>query len=809
MNNELDPSLGFEIATNPQEAGMPPGEPSPRHDQPAIPADALAIIPLRQVVLFPGMIAPISLGRAASIAAANAAMPAERIGLVLQLDPELDAPSPDQLHRVGTLATILRHITSEEGGSYLICQAERRIRIGEFLNGYPFHVARVQEIPDADEDSPVIQARLVQLKERAGELIGLLPQIPAELSGAAEKMDSAAGLADFVAGLIDLPLQRKQEILETVDLQQRLDLVLGLLVRRIEVLNLSHDISEQTKERIDERQREFLLREQMKTIQTELGESDDESIVQELGEAIAKAGMPEDVLAHVRKELRRLDRTPEASGEYAMLITYLETMAELPWSRTTPDRIDITHARRILDEDHFGLDKVKRRILEHLAVRKLNPNGKSPILCFVGPPGVGKTSLGHSIARATGRKFARVSLGGVHDEAEIRGHRRTYVGALPGNIIQAVRKAGARNCVLMLDEMDKLGAGVHGDPASALLEVLDPAQNATFRDNYLGQPFDLSQVMFIGTANMLDAVPGALLDRMEVIPLPGYTEDEKVQIAHRYLLARQREAAGLSAQQCSITEAAVHAVIRDYTREAGVRGLERELGKLFRQVAMRIAEGSTHQVALDVAELAEILGPVRYESELALRTSLPGVATGLAWTPVGGDILFLEATRTPGSGKLILTGQLGEVMKESAQAALTLVKAHGMELHADPNVFATSDIHVHVPAGAMPKDGPSAGVAIHVALASLVTGRPVRHDCAMSGEISLRGLVLPVGGVKEKVLAALRAGIKVVMLPSRNRKEMDEIPEQAKRELQFVWMDTVEDALRVALGHLPNGERNE
>ena len=792
-----DPSMGFDL---PKRAAKPPRRRAPVSSK-ALPEDVLAIIPVRQLVLFPGAIAPISLVRSGSIAAANAAIQHERpVGLLLQHDPETDAPGAADLYRTGTIASVLRHITAEDDTNYLVCQGERRFRVLEFVDGYPFQAARVQEIPDAEEGSPDIQARLLQLKERAVEVINLLPQAPSDLSGAAENIESASGLADFVAGLMELPLEQKQRVLEMLDLRERLDLVLSLLSRRIEVLRLSHEINEQTRERIDDRQREFLLREQMKTIQEELGEAGGpEGTAQELGAAIARADMPEDVHAHVRKELQRLERMPEASAEYSMLCSYLETMSELPWARTSEDRIDIGEARRILDEDHFGLQIVKRRILEHLAVRKLNPAGKSPILCFVGPPGVGKTSLGQSIAHATGRAFARVSLGGVHDEAEIRGHRRTYVGALPGNIIQAVRKSGVRNCVLMLDEIDKLGAGVHGDPSAALLEVLDPAQNASFRDNYLGQPFDLSQVMFIATANVIEAIPAPLLDRMEVIRLPGYTEEEKAQIARRYLIPRQLEAAGLDEARCTIDDEAVRAIIRDYTREAGVRNLEREIGNVFRFAAMRIAEGAAQQVPVDAGALAEILGPRKFENELALRTSVCGVATGLAWTPVGGDILFIEASRAPGSGKLILTGQLGDIMKESAQAALTLVKSQLEELGLDATVFDKHDIHVHVPAGAMPKDGPSAGVAIHVALASLLTDAPVRHDCAMTGEISLRGLVLPVGGIKEKVLAALRAGIRTVLLPARNRKELDEIPQQAREALEFVWLENVHDALHAAL----------
>jgi ATP-dependent Lon protease len=572
-------------------------------------------------------------------------------------------------------------------------------------------------------------------------------------------------------------------------------------VHRIEVLRLSRQINQQTRQRMDERQREFMLREQLRTIQSELGETDSgEAELAGLREEIAGAAMPDEVQAHALKEMRRLEKMSEASVEYSMLRTYLEWLTELPWAATPDETIDLSAARAILDQDHFGLDRIKRRILEYLAVRKLNPQGKSPILCFVGPPGVGKTSLGQSIARSTGRKFVRVSLGGVHDEAEIRGHRRTYVGALPGNIIQAIRKAGTRNCVLMLDEADKLGASFQGDPSAALLEVLDPEQNSTFRDNYLAVPFDLSQVLFICTANMLDTMPGPLRDRLEIISLPGYTGEEKEQIARRYLVQRQLSANGIRPEQVSLSDAAIRCLIHDYTREAGVRSLEREIGAVFRHAAVQIAEGRADHIAIDSADVPAILGPKRFESELAMRTSMPGVATGLAWTPVGGDILFAEASRVAGSGRLILTGQLGEVMKESAQAALTLVKAHGPGLGLGPDVFRRNDVHIHVPAGAIPKDGPSAGVAIFIALASLAMGTPVRSDCAMTGEISLRGLVLPVGGIKEKVLAALRAGITTVLLPARNEKDLEEIPEDARRQLNFVWLNTVDDAVLAAIG---------
>jgi ATP-dependent Lon protease len=574
-----------------------------------------------------------------------------------------------------------------------------------------------------------------------------------------------------------------------------------LLAHRIEVLRLSQEIGRQTKVALDERQREALLREQMAAIQRQLGEGEEGKAAEmaELDAAIAKAGMPKDIEDQARKELRRLQRMPEAAGEYGMVRTYLDWLIELPWALPEEKPIDIAKARKILDEDHYDLDKIKRRIIEYLAVRKLAPQGKAPILCFVGPPGVGKTSLGQSIARAMDRKFVRVSLGGVHDEAEIRGHRRTYIGALPGNIIQAIRKAGSRNCVMMLDEIDKLGAGIHGDPGAALLEVLDPEQNNTFRDNYLGVPFDLSRVVFITTANMLDTVPGPLRDRMEIISLSGYTADEKLEIAHRYLLRRQLEANGLQPGQVEIGDDVIRDIIQGYTREAGVRGLERQIGQVLRHAAVRIAEGQSGPIRIAREDLLAILGPPRFENEVAMRTSVPGVATGLAWTPVGGDILFIEATRIPGSGRLILTGQLGDVMKESAQAALSIVKNRAVALGIDPTRFEKSDIHVHVPAGAIPKDGPSAGVAMFMALVSLMTDRTIRSDTAMTGEISLRGLVLPVGGIKEKVVAAHSAGIKRVMLPARNRRDYDDIPEIARREMEFVWLERVEEAVVAAL----------
>jgi len=793
---------------NAEAANAPPDQSSASSQaepSPPLPDDALIIIPVRNLVLFPQLVVPISIGRESSVLAAQEAARAGRqIGVLLQREPDKDEPNNDAMYRVGTVASILRYVTTPDGSHHIVCQGEQRFRVEEFLDGYPYMVARVKTFEEPKTESPDIEARMLQLKMRTGEILQYLPQAPAELATTAQNITSASVLADFVTGFMDLKPTEKQDVLETFDLLKRLDKVLAYLVHFGEVLQISHDIDQQTKERFEDRQREVLLREQLKTIQKQLGDTDGNSAeMEEIENNIVKAKMPNEIEAVARKELKRLEHMSDASAEYAMVRTYLDWLTELPWSVTTQDRIDIAEAREILDKDHYGLQKIKRRILEYLAVRKLNPQGHSPILCFVGPPGVGKTSLGQSIAKATGRKFVRLGLGGVHDEAEIRGHRRTYIGALPGNIIQAVHKAGAKNCVMMLDEVDKLGAGIQGDPAAALLEVLDPEQNSAFRDNYLAVPFDLSQILFITTANVLDTVPGPLRDRMEIIQLMGYTEEEKTQIALRYLIARQLEANGLKPDQCSISEAAVRSIIRSYTREAGVRSLEREIGSTFRHAAMRIAEGTAQHVEIGEDDLHAILGPKKFESELAMRTSTPGVATGLAWTPVGGDILFIEASLIPGSGRLILTGQLGDVMKESAQAALTLLKAHAKQLFLDEKIFKDSDIHVHVPAGAIPKDGPSAGVAMFVALASLATGIPVRSDFAMTGEVSLRGLVLPIGGVKEKVLAALAAGIKTVMLPARNQKDLEDIPPEAQSRLQFVFLEKVEDAIRAALERQP------
>src|SRR5436190_4934615 len=629
-------------APPPEPATGPPvatGAASPETG-PAIPEDALILISTRNLVQFPGTVLPVTLGRQRSIAAAQTAIRLSRpVGLVLQREPGTDDPMPADLHRVGTEANLLRYVTSPDGSHHVICQGERRFRITEFLDGYPFFVARVEPIPESQEQSTEIEARLVHLRNLALEVLQLLPQTPGELVNAVQSVTSAPALADLIASFMDITSAEKQEVLETFSIERRLERVSEFLSHRLEVLRLSRQISDRTKETIDDRQREFLLREQMKTIQQELGEGDDAKSqeIAELRRKIEAAKMPEEVESHAKKELARLDRMPEAAGEYSMARTYLEWLIELPWSIEDEPPIDIAEARRILDEDHYGLRKVKRRILEFLAIHKLNPNGPSPILCFIGPPGVGKTSLGQSIARATGRKFVRVSLGGTHDEAEIRGHRRTYIGALPGNILQGIRRAGSRQCVMMLEEIDKLGRGIQGDPSSALLEVLDPEQNSTFRDNYLGVPFDLSRVMFICTANVIDNIPGPLRDRMEVIDLPGYVEDEKFEIAKRYLVKRQLTANGLTADQAEFTDEALHAIIRDYTREAGVRQLEREIGTALRSVAMQIAEGTATKVIVTPEDLHEMLGPRRFENEVAMRTSVPGVATGLAWTPVGRD----------------------------------------------------------------------------------------------------------------------------------------------------------------------------
>ncbi len=762
--------------------------------------DTQIILPVRNTVLFPHTVLPIAIESERNIAAAQAAVKAgRRIGLLLQLDPAKEDPAPEELHRVGTIASIVRYVTAPDGTHHLICQGEQRFSVLDFVQREPLLTARIERHAEPTLMNPEIEARGLRLRELTIEALQLLPQAPPELLGAVQSIESLGSLADLIASFLDLKPAEKQAVLSTFDIRERLDLVLELLAQRVEVLRISHEIDERTKGAFDERQKQAVLRERLHQIRKQLGEDEEESSdIAELKAALAKAGMPAEIEEHVRAQIGRLERMGEASAEYSMTRTYLEWLLALPWSKLNKEEIDIDKARRILDEDHFGLDNIKRRIIEFLAVRKLNPEGHSPILCFVGPPGVGKTSLGQSIARALGLGFVRVSLGGVHDEAEIRGHRRTYVGALPGNIIQALRKVGTRNPVMMLDELDKLSASAQGDPFSALLEVLDPEQNHTFRDNYLGVPFDLSKVLFIGTANMLDTMPAPLRDRMEIIELTGYTEEEKLEIAKRYLFRRQLAANGLTAEQLQLSDDAVRRLITDYTREAGVRGLERQISAVLRHYAVAIASGQPGPIAVTAADLPPILGAPRYENEVAMRTSVPGVATGLAWTPVGGDILFVESSRVPGSGKLILTGQLGEVMKESAQAAMTLVKGQAENLGVDALIFEKSDVHIHVPAGAVPKDGPSAGVAIFTSLVSMLTQHTVSHDVAMTGEISLRGLVLPVGGIKEKTVAAARSGIRTVILPARNRRDFEDIPASVRAALQFVWVERVEEVLNVA-----------
>ena len=769
-----------------------------------LPPDVLPIVPMRNLVLFPQVLAPITIGRPRSVAAvARAIGSKDPLIVVLQRDPTVDDPGLSDLHPVGTLARIVQHARGDESQWHVVCQGLDRVRVMELVTGHPFMAARVERIPEEDHDRPSAQAEALslQLRERTAELLSLLPSLPAELAQVMQSTTSPSHLADLAASLVDAEPEQKQVLLETLDPEVRLRSVLDLVTHRLQVLRLSQEIGARTKEQFDDRQRRVLLQEQMRAIRKELGEDSEQSQdFQRLEEAIAKAHMPPEAEAQARKEFERLKRMSDSAGESPMLRTWLEWMTELPWAEPEPLQIDLETARGVLEAEHFGLPKVKRRIVEYLAVRKLNPKGRAPILCFAGPPGVGKTSLGQSIAKALDRPFVRVSLGGVHDEAEIRGHRRTYIGALPGLVVQGLKRAGARDCVIMLDEVDKMGTSLRGDPAAALLEVLDPEQNHTFRDHYLGLPFDLSRVVFIATANVMDAVPAPVRDRMEVIELPGYTQEEKLQIARRYLVRRQLEVAGLSPAQCALTDAALRELAATYTREAGVRQLEREIGRLMRHAAMRVAEDAAAVVSMDAADLDAILGPAPFEHETAPRAGLPGVATGLAWTPAGGDILFIEATRVPGADKLILTGQLGDVMKESVQAALTLVKSQAPALGIAASSFEHVDIHVHVPAGAIPKDGPSAGVAMFIALASLLTHRAVRPDVAMTGEISLRGLVLPVGGIKEKVLAAQRAGVRTVLLPARNRKDLVDVPEETRSQIEFVWLERVDDALAAALG---------
>jgi ATP-dependent Lon protease len=766
--------------------------------------DALPILPLRETATFPDTLTPLAVGQERSVQLVNDVLQGNRmLAMVASKDPENDTPGPDDLYGVGVAGSVARMMKMPDGTLRILVHAGERIRVLDYVSESPYLVARIEPMPDVIEPSPELEALTRNVQNTFSEIIEQIPYLPEELQLAVANLDEPSALSHLIAGALRISVEEKQELLEEVNVSKRLRRLSEILTRELEVVRLGTKIQSQVESEIDKGQREFFLRQQMKAIQDELGEGDEQQAeIQELRERLEEANLPEEAQKAADRELGRLEKLPPAAAEYGVIRSYLEWILDLPWSQETEDNLDIKHARKVLDEDHYDLEEVKDRILEYLAVRKLNPESPGPILCFAGPPGVGKTSLGKSIARALGREFERISVGGVRDEAEIRGHRRTYIGALPGTIIRALRDAGTRNPVFMIDEIDKMGADFRGDPASAMLEVLDPAQNGSFRDHYLDLPFDLSDVLFIATANMLDPIPGPLQDRMETIQLAGYTVDEKLHIARQYLLPRQLEANGIKASQAEFADAALKAVIEEYTREAGVRNLERQIGTVLRKIARQVAEGTVDgKVHVSAKKARELLGKRRFFSESRRRTEVPGVATGLAWTPVGGEVLFIEATAVPGSGKLTITGQLGDVMKESAQAALSYVRGNATLLApalAD-GWFAENDIHIHVPAGAVPKDGPSAGVAMATALASLISGRPVRNDVAMTGEITLTGQVLPVGGIKEKVLAAQRAKMKEVILPDRNEADVAEIPEHERGGLSFHYADEIGQALAVSL----------
>jgi len=763
--------------------------------------EVIVILPIRNTVAYPGTVTPLAIGRERSKSLlADVRANESIIGLLTQHNPETDRPNFDDLYSVGTTATVLKVIKMPQGSINIVVHGIARFKIIEQVAIEPYLKARVQPLEVKASMTKKLQALIVSVRQTANRVIALSPNVPEEVSVLLENIEDPSALADFLAANLSLDIAKKQELLEELDPVKRLERISVILANQLEVLELSHKIQSRVRESIEKSQREYYLQEQLKAIQSELGQKDLRTEeLKQLSENIAKAQMPQNVEQEALRELDRLSKIPPASPEYTVIRTYLDWVCELPWSVQTKDRLDINQAERILNRDHYDLTKVKKRILEFLAVRKLNPTGKSPILCFVGPPGVGKTSLGKSIARAMGRKFIRVSLGGMRDEADIRGHRRTYIGALPGRIVQELRKCGSRNPVFMLDELDKIGADFRGDPAAALLEVLDPEQNFSFTDHYLDQPFDLSTVMFIGTVNYTEPVPPALRDRMEVIELPGYTESEKLNIAKKYLIPRQLKEHGLKKDRLTIKDEAILAVIRSYTREAGVRNLERDIAAICRAVATEIAKDKKSRATIDKKDLAKILGPTQFESELALRTGMPGVATALAYTPVGGELLFIESASMPGKGRLQLTGHIGDVMKESAQAAFSIVKANAKKLKIEAGRFSKFDYHIHVPAGAIPKDGPSAGVAIFASLVSLLLGKPTRPDVAMTGEITLRGLVLPVGGLKEKILAAKQAGIKIVILPARNKKDLPEVPKEAKKGLNFKFVKNTNEALKISL----------
>jgi len=769
--------------------------------------EIISILPLRNSVLFPGSIIPIDVGRKKSVRLVEEAISKERpvIGIVTQRDARTEEPGPGDLYSVGCAARILKVIKLAKDNFSVILQGVSRIRVLEGAGVEPFMTARVQPLPDHPTGEVELDALVLNLKDVAKRVIKLMPELPKEASALVDSVTEPGQLADLITSNLDVQVDEKQDVLETFDLKTRVRKVLQFLSRQHEVLKVREKINSQVQEEMGRNQREYVLRQQLKAIKEELGEIDESGgDLDDFREKILTAKMPADVEKVATKQLERLKVMQPSSAEYTVTRTYLEWLVELPWSATTEDKLDIQMARDILNTDHYDLEKVKKRILEYLAVRKLKADKKGPILCLVGPPGVGKTSLGRSIARSLGRKFIRISLGGVRDEAEIRGHRRTYVGSLPGRLIQGMKKAGSNNPVFMLDELDKLGHDFRGDPAAALLEVLDPEQNHSFSDHYLEVPFDLSKVMFVATANIMDPIPPALRDRLEVLEIPGYTREEKMNISRQFLIPKQLEEHGLNKEKVVFEDAAVAEVIDSYTREAGVRNLEREMANVIRAIAVLVAENKAAEIERITTErIADFLGPAKHMSEVADRTAEPGVATGLAWTPVGGDILFIEATKMNGKGQLVLTGQLGDVMKESAQAALSFIRSRAKWLGLDDNFLEKVDIHVHIPAGAIPKDGPSAGVTMFVAMASLLTGKPVRSDVAMTGEITLRGLVLPVGGIKEKFLAAHRAGIKRVILPERNRKDVVEIPDQPKKEIEIIYVRRMDELLGMALTEMP------
>ena len=769
-----------------------------------VPAE-LPILPLRGVVIFPAAIVPLLISREASLKLVDDCRSSDNmLGLAAQKNPEDEAPAPPALYSRGSAGRILKMLKYPDGSMRILVQGLHRIDIREYLQVEPYYRAQVVQLQSKAEESRDLDALQAHMVSRFAKFISMVPYLPDELQGVVVNIKDPAKVTDLIASNLNVSVDEKQDLLNTISVRTRLEKLSVILSREVELVELGHKIQSQVQTELNKNQKEFYLRQQMRAIQKELGESDSRSSdLDDLRKKIDEADMPEEALKTAENEFERLKIIPPESAEHSMVRTYLEWLIHLPWSTSTDDNLDILHARQVLDEDHYDLEKIKDRILEYLAVRKLKQDSKGPILCFVGPPGVGKTSLGRSIARAMGRKFIRLSLGGVRDEAEIRGHRRTYIGSLPGRIIQSLRKAGSNNPLFMLDEIDKLGMDFRGDPASALLEVLDPEQNFSFSDHYLDVPFDLSKVMFITTANYLEPVPPALRDRMEVIELAGYTEEEKLEIAKRHIILKQVVENGLTHDQIQFTDEAVLRIASGYTHEAGVRNLEREIGAVCRKVARAVTEGQTEKTTITEEKVTELLGPIKFLPEVAERTQQPGVAIGLAWTPNGGDILFIEATRMAGKKSLTLTGHLGDVMKESAQTALSYVRSQADRLNIAPDFYENCDLHIHVPAGAIPKDGPSAGVTMVTTLASLLTGRKVRQDVAMTGEITLRGKVMPIGGVKEKVLAARRAGVTTVILPQHNEKDLEDIPPNVREEMQFRFVDVIGEVLDIALGAAP------